>query len=483
MKRIYTLIFSALCLLTAFTSCSEWLDVKPESEIDGSDLFATESGYKDALTGVYIRMSGSSLYGREMTFGLVDIIGDAYYSAGTTGTAYAYAKRHDYTASSVETLINYVWQRSYTGIANLNELLAQMEKADRSLFSTDNYNVIKGEALGLRAFLHFDLLRLFAPSWTVGKDENAIPYVTDYSYKTTATSTVSEAMTKILADLTEAAALLKESDPIATGRTITTADDNGYLMDRQYHFNYYAVKATMARAYLWMDDTANAAKCAQEVIDCGKFPWTDVSAIATGTEENIDRTFTSEQVFALQIDDLDDYVLGKTYGTTKYYANLVWYSYGYTAIFPSATHGTDWRKVYLFSNVNTQSSYYYTSKKLWQEGMDEDLVKRMPIIRLPEMYLILAQCQMDKAAEYLTVMREHRGVSAPVTLTAEEDLLNEINKEYIREYVGEGQLFYFYKRLNMDKHLASYNFGKNSFDTSLYVLPMPEEEIEYGRRN
>ncbi len=482
MKRIYTLLLSASCLLTAFTSCSEWLDVKPESEIDGSDLFATESGYKDALTGAYIQMSNSSLYGREMTFGLVDVIGDAYYSAGTSGTAYAYAKNHNYTASSVETLINGVWQKSYAAIANLNELLAQLEKADPNNFSADNYNVIKGEALGLRAFLHLDLLRLFAPSWTVGKDEKAIPYVTDYSYQVTTSSTVEQALTQILADLNTAATLLKASDPIITGRTITTADDNGYLMDRQYHLNYYAVKATMARAYLWMGDTANAAQCAQEVIDSGKFPWTDVSAIATGTEGTIDRTFTSEQVFALQIDDLDDYVLGKSYGTVKFYAALVWYSYGYNTIFPSATHGTDWRKVYLFSNEHTQSSYYYTSKKLWQEGMDEDLVKRMPMIRLPEMYLILAQCKMDKAADYLTEMRQHRGVSAPVTLTAEADLLDEINKEYIREFVGEGQLFYFYKRLNMDKHCASYNFGKSSFNTALYVLPMPEEEIEYGNR-
>ncbi len=483
MKRIYALIFSAACLLTAFTSCGDWLDVKPESQIDGSDLFATESGYKDALTGVYIRMGGSSLYGREMTFGLVDVIGDAYYSAGTAGSAYAYAKNHDYKATSVETLINNVWQRSYTAIANLNELLAQMETADKSIFSTDNYNVIKGEALGLRAFLHFDLLRLFAPSWSVGKDEKAIPYVTAYGHEVTASSTVAEAMAKILADLNDAAALLKASDPIVTGRTITTADDNGYLLNRQYHFNYFAVKATMARAYLWMGDADNAAKCAQEVIDSGKFTWTDVSAIATGTDETVDRTFTSEQVFALQIDDLDDYVLGKTYGTVKQYARLVWYSYGYNAIFPSATHATDWRKVYLFDNTNTGGSYYYTSKKLWQEGMQEDLVKRMPLIRLPEMYLILAQCRTDKAANYLTEVRQHRGVSAPVTLTAEADLLDEINMEYIREYVGEGQLFYFYKRLNMDKHRASYNFGKTAFKTSLYVLPMPEEEIEYGRRN
>ncbi len=485
MKNRYTLLLFLLCSLT-FTSCDDWLDVKPETEIEGSDLFSSETGFKDALTGAYIQMSDKSLYGKEMTFGLVDCLGDAYYQAGSSynGAGYYYAWKHQYDNIDTEALINGVWTKAYSTIAILNELLTNLEQANASTFSNDNYNVIKGEALGLRAFLHFDLLRLFAPSWKVDKAAKAIPYVTEYSYNVTPSSTVEEAIGKVLNDLTEAAALLKESDPIATGRTITTADDNGYLLNRQYHFNYYAVKATMARAYLFKDDLTNAANCAHEVINSGKYTWTEATDIATGQEANMDRTFISEQIFALQIDNLNEYVLGYTYGTLPYNAKFVWEDYWVNRyVFPTATHNTDYRKIYLFSNQYTGSSYNYTSKKLWQEGMDAGYVKRMPMIRLPEMYLILAQAEMENAVQYLNEIRTKRGVITPYIYTDDVALVDEMYSEYTREFVGEGLLFHFQKRLNLDTHNTGYNFKKTAFDTSLYVLPMPEEEIEFGKRN
>ena len=54
----------------------------------------------------------------------------------------------------------------------------------------------------------------------------------------------------------------------------------------------------------------------------------------------------------------------------------------------------------------------------------------------------------------------------------------EIRAEYIREFTCEGQLFYYYKRNNsttMDGLVGEFN-------TELYVLPLPEEEIEFGNR-
>ena len=481
MKK-YILYLAAIFL---FTSCEDWLDVKPKSEIEGSELFSTEQGFKDALTGIYTAMSAESLYGCEMTYGLVDVIGDAYYSGAIySGTAYAYARNHQYDQTNVETLINSIWQGCYNAIATINNTLENLEQADSTMFGVDNYNVIKGELLGLRAFLHFDLLRLFAPSYAVGATENAIPYVTTYGYEITPQSTVSEVIDYILADLEEAADCLETSDPILTGREITAADDNGYLLNRQYHFNYYAVIATMANVYLYKGDHANARKYALEVIDSGKFPWTSVDDIATSSVADRDRTFTSEQIFALQITDLNDYVLGKVYGTIQYRVQLAIYTYWIDyAIWPAETHATDWRKVYFVTNDGTQSTSYYTSSKLWQEDMNENYVQRMPLIRLPEMYLILAEADVANGAEYLNVIREHRGVTAQVTATGDA-LLDEIGLETYREFINEGKLFYWYKRLNRTTHWGGYYFENTvQFNPDLYVLPMPEEEIEFGNRN
>ena len=61
MRKLYYL---AACLLALCTSCSDWLDVKPKTNVEEEDLFKNEQGFKEALTGIYIKMSETQLYGR-----------------------------------------------------------------------------------------------------------------------------------------------------------------------------------------------------------------------------------------------------------------------------------------------------------------------------------------------------------------------------------------------------------------------------------
>ena len=44
-----TVIAAALLL----TGCNKWLDVQPRSQVEDTELFSTESGYKEALAGIY----------------------------------------------------------------------------------------------------------------------------------------------------------------------------------------------------------------------------------------------------------------------------------------------------------------------------------------------------------------------------------------------------------------------------------------------
>lgn len=47
-KKIYILLLGVVIGLTA---CSDWLDVQPKTSISGDDLFESEAGFKDVLTG------------------------------------------------------------------------------------------------------------------------------------------------------------------------------------------------------------------------------------------------------------------------------------------------------------------------------------------------------------------------------------------------------------------------------------------------
>ena len=51
MKKIFR--YAALLVLLFCMGCSDWLDVRPKSQVKEDDLFTSESGFRDALIGIY----------------------------------------------------------------------------------------------------------------------------------------------------------------------------------------------------------------------------------------------------------------------------------------------------------------------------------------------------------------------------------------------------------------------------------------------
>ena len=55
----------SICLGMVFlSSCSNWLDVQPKTTVEEEKVFSRELGFKEALTGVYIKMASTDLYAR-----------------------------------------------------------------------------------------------------------------------------------------------------------------------------------------------------------------------------------------------------------------------------------------------------------------------------------------------------------------------------------------------------------------------------------
>ena len=67
-----------------------------------------------------------------------------------------------------------IWEKSYNLIANINKLLENCEKY-RDVLSDEYYQLIKGEALALRAYLHFDIFRLFGPLYESNNNVTKLP--------------------------------------------------------------------------------------------------------------------------------------------------------------------------------------------------------------------------------------------------------------------------------------------------------------------
>ena len=99
----------------------------------------------------------------------------------------------------------------------------------------------------------------------------------------------------------------------------------------------------------------------------------------------------------------------------------------------------------------------------------------MPYIRLAEMYLIAMECgSIQNANDLYKEVCIARDIT-PVTFGSTEELLETLILEYNREFYGEGQAFYAYKRLGRSKI-----FGTSTVGSALiYVLPLPKAESLY----
>jgi len=475
MRSSYILLL--MVTATLGTSCSKFLDVKPKTQIDADVAFNDEQGFMDALTGVYLKMNDNGLYGKELSFGLTDVLGKEHTRFISTFHEYYEASLYHYTNAAIRTKIDGVYKGLYNAIANDNNLISHLNTANQGMFRDVNYSIIRGEAYGLRAFLHFDLLRLFAPAPASagGNSAAAIPYMDQLTVQALPRLKVQDVLNRILADCAIAEAALKSTDPIVPGSTTPTTS-TGYLRDRYFKFNYYAVKALEARVHLYAGDKEKALAAAEEVIQAASvFPWTSTQDITAGNH-----VFTSEMIFALYKSDITPF-------TDNYFSpastNLL--TKTDDAEFLSIYETTaDTRYTLITLLDNTSSNIRYSTKYAQPTGISAAYLNKLPVMRISEMYYIAAEALKStdpvKATEYINVVRRARNVTndLPSTLT-QEQLQQEIFKEYQKEFFCEGQLFFYYKRLN----LSSIAYSTVTADNSIYVLPLPDNEVQYGNGN
>lgn len=516
--KIYK-IFTITVLLSTLTACNDWLDVTPQTDMDRGALFKNEAGFADAMSGIYANMSSNEAYGKALTWHGVEQMGGGVFTPNGLYNIQRFEFHPDapkyvqdnvtpkYTESLRNSFVDAAWNKVYNTIAGINSMLACIDDK-KGEFTGHDYEIFKGEALGLRAFLHFDLLRLFGDarnSSLYSPTKTYIPYVSSLTANVYPLLTFDECCKLILNDLTQAKELLK-NDPMYTGAEPSTyvcskvagdaTDRTDYNIkdwhNRRFHFNYYAAVATMARVYLWMGDKANALACAKEVIDAvGKaLTWVNPTLV-TNLEQNMppcDRTFCTEQVFSLNILDLFDRTDGY-FHEGKY--SLINGAMGFnTNSFDEASRRNDYRYKYLKKvrgKINQNDDLCLTNK--YDKDTDEDKlspwsVNRLPLIRLSEMYYIAAECEpnLQTAVSYLKTVRDHRGLAAePLVCNTREDLDAEIEIEYQREFIAEGQLFYYYKRKN--KEIENIGGGeKAKIPTELFTMPRPDDEDTFGGR-
>ena len=218
-------------------------------------LFSNEEGFNTALNGVYIGLLNTNLYGQKLTTSTFDILAQ-YYDTSKPLNTHVYRNLTNFDYQTTKDAVKDIWTQAYAMIGNLNTILEHCE-TNRVVLSEKGYHLIKGETLALRAMLHFEMLRIFGPVYKYEPGKECIPYSNDTEKEVKpllAATTIAEYN---LNDLKEALDLLTGFEPVKTDGNVINDNDKG---DNRYRYrgqrlNYFAVKALMARVYLYIDDT------------------------------------------------------------------------------------------------------------------------------------------------------------------------------------------------------------------------------------
>lgn len=468
MKKMKYIILSMFVLSLSMTSCDGFLDITPDGQVKRDPLLSTAEGIEDAMYGVYSQMRQQSLYGQEMYFSTLEILSQTMWCRGSTGVT-AMGK-YEWEHSSVKAIFEGVWTAMYKNISNVNSILDAPLVAEAKEFP---YTLYRGEALGMRAFMHFDLVRLFAKQYTVDAGAEGIPYATEFSLKTPEFESLEKNYEHILADLHEAEELLADEDAYE--------GVGNYMLDRQIHFNLRAVQATLARVYLTMGNNEKAAYYALAVIDDGKFTLKEKTEVINDLAGVLSK---KETLFGIYAPAFYTSVNAKLQQMTSYYSLDL--REDFMELYEKDASGSDYRTMAYFSESGAGSGTKYRLSKFTDiyelnnnaSGRPADLILGINLIRVPEMYYIAAEALLDtdygKALELYNTVRRHRGLEP---LADKELTIEMLDDERYKEMIGEGQTYFNMKRRNLT--IVSYD-GKTTYDpaTGIYLVPIPDVEIE-----
>jgi hypothetical protein len=245
MKKIY--ITLALVAMLS-TSCEEFLNTKPVDKIGKEQYFTNEEGLLQGLAGVYDPLGAAPLYGEALYTKLEACTDEGFYARSGQKT-----EPMVYVFNATDPNVSNMWNTLYDGLNRANDLIANI---NIPTMDEGKRQVILGEALFLRGYYHFMLVKGFG----------AVPMKT--SPTTTPNGTqqpatpIAQIYAQIVKDMTEAEAKVSTSTSLGYSSRVSKT----------------VVQGILSRVYLTMagyplNDTAkykDALAYAKKVVDSGE---------------------------------------------------------------------------------------------------------------------------------------------------------------------------------------------------------------------
>lgn len=482
--------------LFSFTSC---LDVEPESAIPTDEAMATYEEAEQTLTGIYALLKSSALYSGYLTL-LPDIQADLVYAidgySNTFGSFWQWQVRP--TSSEIES----VYAALYQVIASCNFYLEKIDAVmadqvvEERILTLQQYT---GEVYTIRAMAYSELLKCFCEAYDPATAEQKLGVVLRKGYSVpekAVRASLKDSYQFVLDDLKEAEELLDIENDQYSSAFMTQA----------------VAYALHARVALYMQDWESAINYSSKVIDHpnGAYSLSPANSLYTSDMTYFDYMWNydvgTEIIWRVGFTatsfggSLGSVFLNFTKDYAYYYPDYVpaqWVIDLYDA--------GDMRYSSYFYEIQTGHDHQLTWPLLVKYYGNQDLISQSLVyhvnmpkpFRLAEQYLIRAEayCRQEKpdfsaASRDMNTLRGARYTSGSSISLSEDDFLQKIAEERVRELYMEGFRLHDLKRWGTlyngggfvrKPQMHSLEEGSSlriTADNPLFVWPIPQHEIE-----
>ena len=466
--------FLAAFLLITLFSCKKLTEIQETDFLDASKALKTVENNESAIIGAYA--------GMQIEMGIL-LNGELSDELKTSGEFYNSITTHEWQYGAADIVIrdNYTAIGSYYPIIDrVNRVLTYVATADSTRRGDNTLRLrLRGEALFIRAFCHFELFRYYGGNYD--PDGLAMPYVVTPSLGPIAREKMSAYFQKMNTDITEAKTLLPNN--------LTDINRATRL----------AVSGFQARIALYRKDWANAITYSTEYINAIPLsPRASFNGIWTDANNNelafkLKRSPTNNPYAGNSTDKADQFIV--MHLQMPQYRNRIldpssklWDSYDQA----NDVRFSSYMKTEPLLTAANRQSRLITKYAGTAYGTSGENVADAKVFRTAEMYLIRAEARAESgsftgansAESDINDLRAARINSyVPVTFASKAEAIDAIILERFKELAFEGHRFWDLKR----RGLAVQRIGTDAPTSTgatltagnyRFVLPIPEIEMQ-----
>ncbi|UPS92614.1 RagB/SusD family nutrient uptake outer membrane protein [Bizionia sp. M204] len=441
-NNIFIILVSFFC----FVSCEDYLELNdPIGQLPTPEVFEDAQTATSAVTTLYAKLrDASSISGGQTGLGfLMGLYTDEldYYALGEHADSFY---QHQIIAS--DPTVAELWNSSYHIIFMSNSVLEGLENSES--LNIDVKNQLRGEALFVRALMHFYLVNLFGD----------VPYVltTDYALNSQfSRMPVQDVYEQMLIDLIEAQSLLTSS----------------YVSFERTRPNKWVVTSLMARVYLYLEQWDAAERASTQVIN---------NAGLYDLQVPIEAVFlkaSPSAIWQLKPKNAGDNTLeGILYALSSPPPQVA----ALTTDFIEDMEALDLRRQHWIHEVTDGTDTWYLPYKYQQGSNTGTSMEYSVVFRLSEQYLIRAEARarqgyITDAQADLNAVRLRAGLDA-ITASGMAELMAAITAERRFELFTEfGHRWFDIKRLGIADTVL--DPIKPGWISTQVLLPIPDSEL------